>query len=490
MKHLIRYSLLATLAATMATARPDLTVLVNPAETRGTWEGWGTSLCWWGNGVGRSSYEGLYADLLFTEKTVTVMGKPLPGLGLNLLRYNVGGGGRPGDVGGRTESVPDILPWHRNIEGYWIRGTSADPATECWDWSRDANQRSMMGEARDRGVRFEFFSNAPMWWMTAENSSAGGRLQPWNRRDFAVYLATVVQHAKQKWGVHVESLEPFNEPIAGWWNYPKNQEGCNFDRETQAEILGHLRHELDTRGLKDVKIAASDENTMVQAKETHEFFKEKGVDRLVDRVNVHGYRGLSPWRDNAARTALRATAGSKSLWMSEFGDPDGGGMPMAQSIVEDVNFLRPSAWIYWQAIEAASGWGLLNADFGKPESRFSRDRGRPTWVYTKYYVFAQFTRFLRPGMRILGSDDSQSIVGFDPRKKRLSLVTVNRTTPQRVTYDLSRFRSLGREATLTVTNAKGPKSFSSSKLRLDGKKLTFDAEPDSVYSVSIDGVRL
>src|SRR5690349_3906572 len=74
---------------------PGYRVTINKNEDRGTWEGWGCSLAWWGNGVGGSDYERLYADLLFTQGTVSVLGQELPGLGMNIVRYNVGGGGQP-----------------------------------------------------------------------------------------------------------------------------------------------------------------------------------------------------------------------------------------------------------------------------------------------------------------------------------------------------------------------------------------------------------
>ncbi|MDX1932166.1 MAG: glycoside hydrolase [Capsulimonadales bacterium] len=478
-----------------SSVRADYTVVPNKDENRGVWEGWGCSLCWWGNGVGNSAYQNTYADLFFTLKNVSFFGNALPGLGMNLVRYNVGGGGRNDNIGGATENVPSDFPWFKDIDGYQVNWYNFDPASDSWDWSRDARQRAVLKAALDRGVNHvEFFANAPMWWMTHEKSSAGGALQWWNRRDFMRYLATVAKYARDRWGVRVESIEPFNEPSAGWWTYPKGQEGCNIGGNEQAEMLGYLREELDARGLKDIAIAASDENTMTQARSTHEFFKGKSVsvngvnrtvDSLVDTVNVHAYNGLDPWRDNAARQRLRRSAGDKRIRMSEYGDPDGSGMALAQTIIEDINHLRPTAWIYWQPLEPYSGWGLVNGDYAGSEN--APDRGKPTWIYTKYYVFAQFSRFLRPGFRLLGSNDDNSIVAYDDRRKELVMITLNYGNAQKITYDLRFLKRATGKVAVVATGTDHSKRLFRSVAMIRGGRLEIAAEPNTLYSITVTG---
>ena len=54
----------------------------------GIFEGWGTSLCWWGNRLGGDEIVSNEAvDLFFTQDK---------GIGLNIIRYNIGGGERNG----------------------------------------------------------------------------------------------------------------------------------------------------------------------------------------------------------------------------------------------------------------------------------------------------------------------------------------------------------------------------------------------------------
>jgi len=125
----------------------------------------------------------------------------------------------------------------------------------------------MMFKAKKRGAdTIEMFSDSPPWWMNSNLSSAGGdtgraNLTPENDVRFAVYLASVAQYAANNWGVVFSSVEPFNEPSSGWWDYPCRQEGCHIPAKQQQDIIQDLRRELDRRGLDTVPIAASDENT-------------------------------------------------------------------------------------------------------------------------------------------------------------------------------------------------------------------------------------
>src|SRR4051794_22842883 len=71
-----------------ASARADYSTTVRPGTTWGTWDGWGASLCWWANVFGTRSD---MADVLFTTNYTSFNGQLLPGLGLNIARYNAGG---------------------------------------------------------------------------------------------------------------------------------------------------------------------------------------------------------------------------------------------------------------------------------------------------------------------------------------------------------------------------------------------------------------
>jgi len=138
----------------------------------------------------------------------------------------------------------------------------------------------MLLKAKERGAqRFELFSNSPMWWMCKNHNPSGAddggeSLTSWNITQHAIYLSSIAKYAADNWGVNFESVEPFNEPMGGWWKSrggdgsEGTSEGCHVERSTQVSIIHALRAELDARGLWQTTISASDENSYAQATAT------------------------------------------------------------------------------------------------------------------------------------------------------------------------------------------------------------------------------
>lgn len=389
-------------ALATGTARADATVPVNPALSYGSWEGWGTSLAWWANVFGARDD---FADLFFTTRSVTYDGTSLPGLGLNIARYNLGACSW-NSVGGTTMAVSPAIPAFKQIEGYWQDWNNEDPASSAWDWTADATQRAMLVKATARGATSELFANSPMWWMCLNHNPSGAadggtNLQPWNHRQHASHLAAVALYAKSHWGVDFATVEPFNEPSSSWWTATGTQEGCHLDSTVQAAVLPYLRSELDRRGLTSTRIAASDETSYDLARTTWNSFSAttKGY---VDRVNVHGYQGSGGRRDLLYTDVV--TTARKALWNSETGDGDGTGYTLAFNLLYDFRWLHPTAWVYWQVMDPSAGWAMIAYD---------ERTLQPTTVQTKYYVMAQFSRHVRPGMRILDTGVSNAVAAYD-----------------------------------------------------------------------------
>lgn len=508
---------------------PSVIVVANPNETRvAAFDGWGTSLCWWANQYGVVAGElgaTMLADLFFGTGNVEAgaPGKPpfvplrtiLPGLGMNIVRYNIGGGGGGATIDANT--VEKISPNNpiggpHYIVGFWKKWGAGDSNVndpQYWDWNADANQRAMLMMARDRGADIiEFFSNSPPWWMCDNHSSSGGELlvvsnlQSWNFGQFPRYLATVVKYARDNWGLNIQYIEPFNEPTPGVWTFgwPANgmQEGCNFpilpttDQET---IINNLYDALGGVGLQQtVGIAASDETSMDYALKTWgQLASVPGQIAKIRKVNVHGYagtlgHGTDPYRGtNRAplRNAIRSVAPDLKIWMSEFGDSDISGMTMATSIMLDLTELQPSAWVNWQVIDPA--WGF----FANPTAQDGGVIGR---VYAKYYVFAQFSRHIKQGCRIIGNSDPNSIVAYGASNNKLVIVTLNLDQERWVSYDLSGLSRLSgpvdRWDTTTLNNEPVKRYEHATDTTSVGKAFRFRCEPNSVYTFEIAGVSL
>lgn len=411
--------------ALAALAGPARTVALRPEQPAVRFDGWGTSLCWFGNAVGRwpEPQRTQIADALFGPG----------GLRLTVVRYNIGGGDAP---------AHHHMPWFRQMAGF-------EPAPGRWDWTADPGQRWMLEAAVRRGAtRLEAFSNSPPYWMTVSGCASGAanpnqdNLAPDHTAEFVDYLTAVVGHFRTAWGISFNTVEPVNEPFTDYWHANGNQEGCHFDRSSQARLIRALRAELDRRGLHDVRIAASDETNYERAIGTWRSF-DAATRACIGQINAHAYA-------TDGRTVLRdlARAAGKPLVMSEV---DGGGdaphdhdaiqpaLVLAGQVIADLRELQPLRWVFWQAVEdepaqaqSNQNWGLIHADLAGTSH---------TWARTKkYYAFGQFTRFIRPGSVYVRSDVPDTAALFDRRAHALVIVTRNATTgAEAQRYDVSAF---------------------------------------------------
>lgn len=476
-------TVLGTALAT-GTARADATIAVNPGTTYGKWEGWGTSLAWWAKEFGARDD---FADIFFTTKSVSYDGRTLPGLGLNIARYNLGAGSW-NSVGGESMVASPNIPGFKQIEGFWQDWNNEDPTSSAWKWTADSTQRAMLTKAVARGATTELFANSPMWWMCNNHnpsgaSDGGNNLQTWNYRQHASHLAAVALHAKNNWGVNFATVDPFNEPSANWWTATGTQEGCHMDATVQAAVLPHLRSELDKRGLTGVRISASDETNYDTARSTWSAFSST-TKSYVNQVNVHGYQGSGGRRD-LLYTDVVKTSGKK-LWNSETGDKDGTGLTLASNLCLDFRWLHPTAWVYWQVMDPTVGWAMIAYD----ESTL-----QPTTVQTKYYVMAQFSRHIRPGMTILDTGVGYAAAALDTSARRLVIVAVNTSSSaQTLTFDLSRFGTVtGGSGGLvrrwnTHTSGGSDLYASYTNTFLSGKSVSVPFAAGAVQTLEVDGV--
>lgn len=402
---------------------PAPTPILNLATNWGVWQGWGCSLCWWANVFGTRAD---LADIVFTTNYTALNGVNLPGLGLNIARYNAGGCGTNSVNGQSMVPSPNIPGW-KQIQGYWLDPSSSDPGSTNWNWNADANQRSMMLMAQARGASIQLFSNSPMWWMLDNFNPSGpttastDNLQTSYDDDAAVYLANVASYARTNWGVTFNSIEAFNEPHGSWWTATGTQEGCYFDTATQVTVIGYLRTEMNNRGLTNMPVAASDENSYNVALSTWQGFNST-VQGDVGIVTTHGYSYGS-----GNRSGLYAAVGGKTLWNTEYGEGDGSGLSLATNLDLDFSAMHPTAWCYWQPPDGG-GWGLIQSSVGSSNI---------TTPNPKYYVLAQYTRHIRPGMTILDSLAANTVAAYSITNHTLILVTCNVGPAQTFSYCLT-----------------------------------------------------
>jgi O-glycosyl hydrolase len=397
---------LLVLSAALSAGAADRTDRIDPHVVLvKAFEGWGTSLCWWAHVLGDSTNRETYADLAFKD------------LGLNIVRYNIGGGEDP--------ARPDRMEARARMPGF-------EPKPGVWDWEADANQRWFLRAAVKRGAdRVVAFANSPPYWMTVSGSVTGAadgsrnNLRTDAEEAFAEYLVTVVRHLTDLDGVQFDLLTPMNEPAAAWWKLDGHQEGTHMSPD-QEERMIHLLYPLLQRESLRTGLEATEDNDERHTADTVRGYSAETRRRLAV-IASHSYSAKAP-------DALRAwaEADGKPLWISEYGDGEPSGLKMARRIRDDIVRTHARAWIYWQFAEPDSDWGLV---------RFHPAERNPAPAFNrKFYVLSQFSRFIRPGDQIVDSGDPDSLAAYNAGLRRLVIVSVNdRAVPGGVMFDLSAF---------------------------------------------------
>ncbi|MET9674545.1 RICIN domain-containing protein [Streptomyces sp. NPDC006482] len=431
-------------AAAVESPSAALTVRLDPSYQHPSFQGWGTALAWFAHVTGGwpDAQRNRLADDLYGAN----------GLGFTIARYNIGGG-----------DSPETTPYMRAgaaVPGYWNRpGAEApdwwDPTRpDHWNATADANQQWWVSAAKARGATtFEAFSNSAPYFMT-NSGLVSGAYNAWEdnlRSDqydrFAAYLTGSLQRAQSATGVTFDSVSPINEPDTDYWRAGGRQEGSHWDKASQARMISTLRAALDAKGVT-TPIASMDETNPEKFRYDWESYAPTVRD-AVGRLNTHTY-------GTNGRTGVRDIAKGEAtpLWMSEV---DLGGsvaqsftsmspaLDLAQRINDDVRELEPRAWVLWQAVEdyenmtpsrENSNWGLIQTDF-TPEDAATE----PLRKNKKYWAMANYSRFVRPGARVMNTDDPQTLAAVRPEGGVVVVHTNPSGEAREVTLNLDGFQT-------------------------------------------------
>lgn len=415
------------------------TVNVDASMSNQTLEGWGTSLAWFANGVGGWSNNTNYNNLMIA------LFNPSSGLGLNYIRYNVGGGDDP--LCSSSGHYACISPARQGVPGY-------EPSPGTYDWTQDANQRRVATSAQSSGANlFEAVSYSAPYWMTVSGTSQGGANGAENLSSFyygsgsgtfADYLTTVANQFSSNWGITFHHLEPLNEPGQNWWVAgDAKQEGCAFSLADQQTIIENLSASLSAKGLAATQVAGMDEYqegvlNLTASTTAYEFYNYNST-ALGDfsALNTHGYASTL----GSVAVATAAQHAGKRLTISEWGSNDTTGQDLSNQILADMYLTRPVAWSIWQP-----DWpGLMTIDYANQSYTLNE----------AYYVYGNYSKFIRPGFQFLAISDPQSAAAFNQQSNTLVVVTQNWTSSSRnVTYTLSNFSSTGSSASVYQTSAR------------------------------------
>ncbi|MDO5396842.1 MAG: glycoside hydrolase [bacterium] len=425
-------------------------VRLNPSEAspfnNGEFAGWGTSLCWWANRLGYSeALTKQSADAFFSED----------GLGLDIARYNLGGGDDPThDHVNRSDS---------KVPGVWKTFELSEDGNDVniteYDLTKDQNQLNIAKAAlaANPNLYFEGFSNSAPYFMTVTGCTGGGdpadsdNLKADMYDDFGKFIADATKLFKEQ-GIEFKSYSPMNEPDTNYWgvNSPK-QEGCHFSPgESQSKAIVETRKALDAAGLTDVLVAGMDETDINKTVSNYSMLTEEAKAAL-GRIDTHTYSGSN--RAGAKSTAVNA---GKDLWMSEV---DGGWnmFGLADRIILDMNGMQPAAWVMWDIVDKHRDSNFVDPTTGnKTEADAALNATDSLWgvgmgnhdtqtleLSNKYYGFGQFTKYINPGDTIIASSNS-SLAAYNKKTGDIKIVASNSSSADKpYTFDLSAFTNVG-----------------------------------------------
>ena len=404
-----------------------------------------------------------------------------------------------GGVPGYATEVTKIDTTKHDISYYANKNNFDQYDEDCgyawkYDWTADQNQVNVLkAVAKASGNDFiaEAFSNSPPYFMTVSGCSSGNtnssqdNLRADSVNAFAKYMADVMEHWQEEGVINFQSVDPMNEPYTDYWGANSNkQEGCHFDQgESQSRVLVALNKELQNReSLKGVIISGTDE-TSIDTQITSYNKLTDVAKNVISRIDTHTYSGSN-------RSGLKETAqnAGKNLWMSEVDGAYTAGsnagemtaaLGLAQRMMTDVNGLEASAWILWNAIDmhadsseygqkwinkgsendyltmtdlekawksqSSNGyWGIAAADHNNNEIVLSQ----------KYYAYGQFSRYIRPGDTIIGSDqEGKTLAAYDVDGNKAIIVAINTSSSDQTwEFDMSGFEEMGNKVTAIRTS--------------------------------------
>ena len=404
-----------------------------------------------------------------------------------------------GGVPGYATEVTKIDTTKHDISYYADKKNFDQYDEDCgyawkYDWTADQNQVNVLkAVAKASGNDFiaEAFSNSPPYFMTVSGCSSGNtnssqdNLRADSVNAFAKYMADVMEHWQEEGVINFQSVDPMNEPYTDYWGANSNkQEGCHFDQgESQSRVLVALNKELQNReSLKGVIISGTDETSIDTQITSYNKLTDEAKN-VISRIDTHTYSGSN-------RSGLKETAqnAGKNLWMSEVDGAYTAGsnagemtaaLGLAQRMMTDVNGLEASAWILWNAIDmhadsseygqkwinkgsendyltmtdlekawksqSSNGyWGIAAADHNNNEIVLSQ----------KYYAYGQFSRYIRPGDTIIGSDqEGKTLAAYDVDGNKAIIVAINTSSSDQTwEFDMSGFEEMGNKVTAIRTS--------------------------------------
>lgn len=388
-----------------------------------TFEGFGTSTCWWAQTIDDEELADSIAKALFSDEE---------GLGLDIVRYNIGAG---------EADNPDCRIWDtsRRTESFYVYDEEA--GKYVYDFTRDASARRVLDKAIKYGAKeVILFCNSPHFSMTVSGHASGGftenvsNLPEENYEAFAEYVLTIADHFVEE-GYPVTYISPINEPQWSWGGEWVGQEGCHYEPNEAVALLEVFAKKMQERNTP-YKLSGVETGQLSWWYNDYlfKFFENDTLNSFCDTFSGHSY-----WLDGnkdekrSFGNTFKDNFPDKKFEMSEWCELPltidsttiDSGLHMANVMVEDLTLLNAVSWQSWTAY---NGDGLLYSENGELK------------MYNRYYAYKQFSAFIEPGMeRVkvfdeIGYNDNLASVAFTNNEKTVLVVVNNSETEETVKF--------------------------------------------------------
>ncbi|MHC4676854.1 MAG: glycoside hydrolase, partial [Planctomycetota bacterium] len=340
------------------------------------------------------------------------------GIGLSSWRFNIGAGSS------RQSHISDS--WRR-------ADTFLSTDYSSYDWWRLPGQRWFLQAAKTRGAeQFTAFVNSPPINMTkngnayCDSSSGTTNLRSDRITDFAVYLATILQHFADYEGIVFNYISPFNEPN---WNWEGGQEGCRYYNSDIKQVVDILYPELQNQGLTtEIELPEAGDmgylygNSSERGDYIDSFFNASSSYYIGNKIagKVAGHSYFSCWPEDDRLVGMRETLRNKlnqypglEYWATEYcilipsdwwvpeqywGYGNGRDLGIdpalwvARVIHHDLTVAQASAWQWWLGVSPYNYKdGLVYIDKDQIDGNYYESK--------MLWAMGNFSRFIRPGMK-------------------------------------------------------------------------------------------
>ncbi len=432
--------------------------------------GWGTSACWWAQELGKCESAEEVTKLIYSKE----------GLGLNIYRYNIGGGSKDDPTGrldkNSSRAAESFLVWSEEKQD-WV-----------YDWSKDAAAQKILEMSLSYGCidTVVMFANSPHYSMCVSGNASGGlednqsNLKKECYQDFVDYFLDITQHFIDM-GVPVKYISPINEPQWSWGGGWVGQEGCHYEIDEAVEVIRLFALAIKERGM-DVKISALESGQVgPHAIECLEkLYADEDIRSVLGTYAYHSYwtDGDILLKDSFGKYIAKKYP-TVELEMSEWCelpnahkyDDIEAGLIMARTMGEDLINTGVNSWSSWVAVNEGGEYAdsMIAVD-GRNYNDYK--------ISKRYYAMGHYTKFVPVGSHMVDVDLSVADITAEETDDWNDWIEGKPYQGYRIKNYLtvSGFKTPDKKYVAVIVNEGEDKEVSFNMLGWDAKVYTTDAE--------------